>query len=306
MTDHAIEHRLAAILVADVAGYTRLMEADEAGVYARWRETRDEIIEPTITARRGRVVKFTGDGVLAEYPTAQSAVACALEIQELLRRPNALQMRIGLHLGDIYLENGDVYGDGVNVASRLQELAEVGGICMSSAVHDLVRKSVQGAFEDGGERRLKHIAEPVRIWRVSPAPPPTAAVVKAAEAASQRPGIAVLPFTNMSGDVEQEYSADGLVEDLITELARTGALHVIARNSTFVFKGRSVAIADVARELRVRYVLEGSVRKAGIRVTAQLIDAAGGGHLWAERFDRALDDIFAVQDEITRSIIGAL
>ncbi len=308
MKDQAIEHRLAAILVADVAGYTRLMEADEAGVYARWRETRDEIIEPTITARRGRVVKFTGDGVLAEFPTAQSAVACALEIQELLRRPNALQMRIGLHLGDIYLENGDVYGDGVNVASRLQELAEVGGICMSSAVHDLVRKSVQGAFEDGGERRLKHIAEPVRIWRVSPAPPPTAAVVKAAEAASQRPGIAVLPFTNMSGDVEQEYFADGLVEDLITELARTGALHVIARNSTFVFKGRPVAIADVARELRVRYVLEGSVRKAGqrIRVTAQLIDAAGGGHLWAERFDRALDDIFAVQDEITRSIIGAL
>jgi TolB-like protein/class 3 adenylate cyclase len=308
--DPQLAKRLAAVLVADVAGYARLMENDEAATYAAWRSARAEAIEPAVARHGGRIVKFTGDGFLAEFPTAESALASAVDVQKGWTGRDPLKLRIGIHLGDVVLEDDDIYGDGVNIAARLETLAEPGGICISGTVHDLVRRKAGVAFSDGGDAQLRHIDQPVRIWRAgaaqfavtnSPASAPS-------DATTRRPGIAVLPFANMSGDLEQEYFADGLTEDLITELSRTGALFVIARNSTFVYKGRAVSIPDIARELRVRYVLEGSVRKAGgrVRVTAQLIDGGSGGHLWAERYDRDLTDIFAVQDEITSSITRAL
>ena len=310
MHDPQLAKRLAAVLVADVAGYARLMESDEAATYAAWRSARAEAIEPAVTRNGGRIVKFTGDGFLAEFPTAESALASAVDVQKGWTGRDPLKLRIGIHLGDVVLEEGDIYGAGVNIAARLETLAEPGGICISGTVHDLVRRQAGIAFSDGGDTQLKHIDQPVRIWRAGAAQFATNGpfVPAPSDAAAQRPSIAVLPFANMSGDAEQEYFADGLTEDLITELSRTGALFVIARNSTFVYKGRAVSIPDIARELRVRYVLEGSVRKAGsrVRVTAQLIEGGTGGHLWAERYDRDLTDIFAVQDEITASITQAL
>jgi adenylate cyclase len=307
--DPQLAKRLAAVLVADVAGYARLMESDEAATYAAWRSARAEAIEPAVSRHGGRIVKFTGDGFLAEFQTAESALASAIDLQTGWTGREPLKLRIGIHLGDVVLEQDDIYGDGVNIAARLEALAEPGGICISGTVHDLVRRKAGVAFTDGGDAQLRHIDQPVRIWRAGaahfaaglPAPAPS-------DVESRRPGIAVLPFANMSGETEQEYFADGLTEDLITELSRTGSLFVIARNSTFVYKGRAVSIPDIVRDLRVRYVLEGSVRKAGsrVRVTAQLIDGGSGGHLWAERYDRDLTDIFAVQDEITASITQAL
>jgi adenylate cyclase len=308
--DPQLAKRLAAVLVADVAGYARLMESDEAATYSAWRSARAEAIEPTVARHGGRIVKFTGDGFLAEFPTAESALASAVDVQTGWTGRDPLKLRIGIHLGDVVLEEDDIYGDGVNIAARLETLAEPGGICISGTVHDLVRRKSGVAFSDGGDAQLRHIDQPVRIWRVNAAQFAAAGAIASAPSGelARRPGIAVLPFANMSGDTEQEYFADGLTEDLITELSRTGALFVIARNSTFVYKGRAVSIPDIARELRVRYVLEGSVRKAGsrVRVTAQLIDGGSGGHLWAERYDRDLTDIFAVQDEITASITQAL
>jgi adenylate cyclase len=293
MQEQPAEQKLAAILFADVAGYAELMHADEAGTYQSWRKARTEIVEPTVAGHRGRIVKFTGDGFLAEFPSAEAAVVCALKIRDAFATAHPLKLRMGIHLGDIYFEAGDVYGDGVNVAARLESLAEPGGICVSGTVHELVRKRVPVEFVNGGRQSLKHISEPVQVWHVPPATtsePSTSAVLRSLDVALKRPSVAVLPFANLSGDPEQEYFADGLAEDLITELSRTGALFVIARNSTFVFKGRAVDVVKVARELGVRYVLEGSVRRAGqrVRVTAQLIDGTSGGHLWAERYDRDL------------------
>jgi TolB-like protein/class 3 adenylate cyclase/tetratricopeptide (TPR) repeat protein len=319
--------RLAAILFADIAGYTELMHANEAATYEAWRRARAEAVEPTVAAHRGRIVKFTGDGFLAEFPAAESAVTCAVKLQAAMAGREPLRLRMGIHLGDIYLEGGDVYGDGVNVASRLEGLAQPGGVCISGTVHDLVRKKVPVEFVDGGRQPLKHIAEPVQVWHIRPkgdaaalggpavprpagsSPvPPTPVLVENLKAAFKRPAIAVLPFDNLSGDAEQEYFADGLAEDLITELSRTGTLFVTARNSTFVYKKQAVDVPKVARDLGVNFVLEGSVRRAGqrVRVNAQLIDGKSGGHVWAERFDRDLTDIFAVQDEITRNIVAAL
>ena len=308
MAEHPVHQRLAAILFADVAGYAELMDKDEAGTYAAWRDARAAVVEPVIGQHKGRVVKFTGDGFLAEFSTAESALSCAVKMQEGFVGRDPLRLRIGVHLGDVYFENDDVYGDGVNVAARLEGLAEPGGICISGTVHDLVRKKLPLDFEDGGRQALKHIAEPIQVWRIAPRGGAVGRKASMPASIPRLPGIAVLPFVNMSGDIEQEYFADGLTEDLITELARTGALFVIARNSTFVYKGRAVNVPTVARELGVRYLLEGSVRKAAqrIRVTAQLIDGESGGHLWAERYDRDVSDVFAVQDEITRSIVGAL
>lgn len=312
------------------------MEADEAGTYAAWRSARIEAVQPIVAEFHGRVVKFTGDGFLADFPAAEPAVSAALRLQAAFASRAPLKLRIGIHLGDVYVEGGDVYGDGVNIAARLEGVAEPGGICISGTVHDLVRKRVAAAFVDGGRVALKHVAEPFQVWHVRPrgeppeprrAPPvdaPAAAPLAGAgtqtvspearrlvammEEAFRRPRLAVLPFQNMSHEGGQDYFADGLAEDLITELSRTGVLFVAARNATFVFRGQAVDVARVATELGVGYVLEGSVRRSGgrVRVTAQLIDAASGGHIWAERFDRELVDVFAVQDEITRNIVAAL
>ena len=306
--------RLAALLFADIAAYTRLMQADEAGTYATWKRARAEAVEPTVAQHGGRIVKFTGDGFLAEFPAAETALAAAIGLQTGFAPYAPLRLRIGVHLGDVYSEGDDLYGDDVNIAARLESLAEAGGICLSGTVHDLLHRKIAIRFEDGGRERLKNVAEPLQVWRIAPAalageaPQPAAASSTAADGAAPRASIAVLPFANMSGDPEQAYFADGLSEDIITELSRTGALLVIARNSTFAYKGRAVNVTEIARDLRVRFVLEGSVRKAGprVRVTAQLIDASTGGHVWAERYDRDIGDIFAVQDELTRSIVAAL
>jgi len=341
LPDPITQRRLAAILFADIAGYTSLMEADEAGTYAAWRSARGEAVQPIVEQFHGRVVKFTGDGFLADFPAAEAAVSAALRLQEAFVSRAPLRLRIGIHLGDVYSEGGDVYGDGVNIAARLEGVAAPGSVCISGTVHDLVRKRVAAEFVDGGRVTLKHVAEPLQVWHVRPRPAPAtaspvaagASAGRAAEAgpdapdlaspgvsaealrlvgmmeeAFRRPRLAVLPFQNMSPDGSQDYFADGLAEDLITELSRTGALFVMARNSTFVFKGREVDVPKVAAELGVGFVLEGSVRKSGsrVRVTAQLIEAATGGHLWAERFDRELVDVFDVQDEITRSIVRSL
>jgi adenylate cyclase len=308
--------RLAALLFADIAAYTRLMQADEAGIYAAWKRARAEAVEPTVARHGGRVVKFTGDGFLAEFPAAEAALASAIELQGGFAPYAPLKLRIGVHLGDVYSEGGDLYGDDVNIAARLESLAEAGGICLSGTVHDLVHRKIAAKFEDGGRQPLKNVEQPLQVWRIAAATlsdeAPAAAAPSGAPvdqaATGRRASIAVLPFVNMSGDPEQAYFADGLSEDIITELSRTGALFVIARNSTFAYKGRAVNVGEIARDLKVRFVLEGSVRKAGqrVRVTAQLIDASTGGHVWAERYDRDITDIFAVQDELTRSIVAAL
>ena len=314
MTEERIERKLAAILAADVAGYSRLMGEDEEGTLRGLTAHRRELIDPKIAEHRGRIVKTTGDGALVEFSSAVDAVRCAVEIQHGMLERNAgipvekrLAFRIGINVGDIIIQGGDIFGDGVNVAARLEGLAEPGGICVSRTVHDQIGTRFDIAFADLGEQAMKNIAQPVRVFRValdgaaSPAPSPTLPL-------PDRPSIAVLPFQNMSGDPEQEYFADGMVEDITSGLSRFKWLFVIARNSTFIYKGRPVDIKQVGRELGVRYVLEGSVRKAAgrVRITGQLIDAATGAHIWAERYDRAIDDIFAVQDEITISTVAAI
>lgn len=309
MAEARIERRLAAILCADVAGYSRLMGEDEEGTLAALKAHRRELIDPTLASHQGRIVKTTGDGLLVEFPSVVDAVRCAVLIQQELAGRNRdvaesrrIRFRVGINLGDIIIDEGDIFGDGVNVAARLQALAEPGGICVSGAVREQLGEKLPLGFADLGEHKVKNIARPVHVYRVGPSAP------AARPAAPDRPSIAVLPFTNMSGDAEQEYFADGMVEDIITGLSRIKWLSVIARNSSFVYKGKAVDVKQAARELGVRYILEGSVRKAGnrVRITGQLIEAASGAHLWAERYDRALDDIFALQDEITMSVVGAI
>ena len=305
-----IERRLAAILAADVAGYSRLVGADEEGTLNRFKAIRADLFDPQIAEHRGRIVKTTGDGLLVEFASVVDALRCAVEFQAGMSERNAtipaelrIQWRIGINVGDIVVEDEDIFGDGVNIAARLEGLALPGEICVSARVHEDAAGKVDVAFEDLGEQHLHNISRPVRVYRIG-----TGTAPRVALPLPDKPSIAVLAFTNMSDDPEQEFFADGIAEDIITVLSKSRLLFVIARNSSFTYKGKAVAVTDVGRELGVRYVLEGSVRKAGnrVRVTAQLIDALSGGHLWAERFDRDLADIFSVQDEITASVSGAI
>ena len=312
--------RLAAIVVVDVAGYSRLMGGDEEGTLAALKTHRRELLDPKIAAHNGRIVKTTGDGVLLEFASVLDAVRCCVEVQQAMPErnfdtPEDLRMlfRIGINLGDIIIDDDDIHGDGVNVAARLEGLAEPGGICISGSVHEQVRDRIDQAFEDSGEQEVKNIERPVRVWRWGAAPSPVAApspidVSKPVPGFAGRPAIAVLPFENLSPDPEQEYFADGIAEDILTRLAMWRHIPVIARHSSFTYKGRSFDVKDVGRELGARYVLEGSVRKAGnrVRINGQLIDATSGHHVWAEHYDRALEDVFAVQDEITDAIVTAL
>jgi adenylate cyclase len=318
VSEEGVERKLTTILAADVVGYSRLMGEDEAGTLARLKTLRKELVQPKITGGRGRIVKLMGDGLLAEFPSVVEAVRCAVDIQQDMgaREPGLpgdrrIRLRIGVNLGDIIVEGSDIYGDGVNVAARLEGLAEPGGICISGKVYEEVRNKLSTVFEDLGEREVKNIREPVRVYRwtetaADPSPGMTGA--ERPPPLPDKPSIAVLPFDNMSGDPEQEFFADGLVEDIITTLSKLAGLTVIARSSSFAYKGRAIDVRQAARELRVRYVLEGSVRRGGdrIRVNVQLIDATTGGHLWASRFDRLVDDIFAVQDEITLNVATEL
>jgi adenylate cyclase len=331
MEQPRVERRLAAILAADVAGYSRLIGADEEGTLARLKAIRADLVDCKIAEHRGRIVKTTGDGLLVEFQSVVDAVRCATQMQEGMAERNAavpverrIEWRIGINVGDIVVEDGDTFGDGVNVAARLEGLAEPGGVCVSARVHEDTAGRLDLAFEDIGEQSLKNIARPVRVYRIGPKsplpnPPPHAGEGGARSARlgapalpplslPDKPSIAVLSFTNMSGDPEQEFFAGGIAEDIITTLSKSRSLFVIARDSTFTYKGKAVAVKDIGRELGVRYVLEGSVRKAAnrVRVTAQLIEAATGGHLWAERYDRDLADIFAVQDEITLNVSAAI
>jgi adenylate cyclase len=303
-----IKRRLSAILAADIVGYTRLMEVDEDGTLAAWRGARADIIEPAIARHHGRIVKLTGDGFLAEFAAVSDAVVCAVALQTALDA-GTLAFRMGINLGDVVEEAGDIYGEGVNIAARLEALAEPGGICLSAGVYDQVKNRVEETFTDLGERQLKHVAHPVRVYALNIDKPADAENSPApSRADSDKPSVAVLPFDNLSGDKEQEYFSDGMAEDIITALSRLRGFSVTARNSSFAYKGKSPDIRTVAKELGVRYVLEGSVRKAGnrVRITAQLIDGQSGNHIWAERYDRELDDIFELQDEITLTVVGAL
>jgi len=317
---------LAAILAADVAGYSRLIGIDEEGTLNRLRSIRAEVIDPAIAAHRGRLVKTTGDGFLAEFASVVDALRCAVDAQQAIAGRNTwiataerIEFRIGIHQGDIVVEDGDIFGDGVNVAARLEALAEPGGICVSARVQEDAVGRLDLAFEDLGEQTLKNIARPVRVFRVQsesplPTPPPRAGEGRVgvaglpALALPDKPSIAVLPFQNISGDPEQEVFADGTVEDITTALSKLRWFFVIARNSSFAYKGRAVNVKQVGCELGVRYILEGSVRKSGnrLRITAQLVEAETGNHVWAERYDRDLDDIFAVQDEITERVVAAI
>src|SRR5712691_8046235 len=327
MAEERVERRLAAILAADVVGYSRLMGANEEATLAELKRHRRELVDPKITEHRGRIVKTTGDGILVEFASVVDAVRCAVDIQREMADRNAgvpaerrIEFRIGLNVGDIIIDDKDIYGDGVNIAARLEALAEPGGICASRVVRDQVRDKLAFAFEDMGEQQVKNIARPVRVHRIrideAPAalsavrPEPTSPALpdKPPLALPDKPSLAVLPFQNMSGDPEQEYFADGMVEEIITALSHFRQLFVIARNSSFTYKGRAVDVKQVGRELGVRYVLEGSVRKAAnrVRITGQLVDTATGAHLWAERFDGGLGDIFDLQDQVTESVVGAI
>ncbi len=312
-----MERRLAAILAADVVGFSRLMEQDEAGTLAALKAHRKELIDPAIAKHHGRIVKLMGDGALVEFASVVDAVDCAVTIQTGMAEryddvtgDRRIVFRIGINLGDVIIEGDDIYGNGVNVAARLEALADPGGICLSGTVYGEVKHKLDLAFEDLGDQQLKNIDEPVRVYRIASlqSPPVPTANRDAALALPDKPSIAVLPFTNMSNDPEQEYFADGVAEDIITGLSRMRWFFVSARNSSFTYKGRAVDIKQVSRELGVRYVLEGSVRKAGTRarISVQLIDATTGNHLWAERYDRELSDIFAVQDEITETVVATI
>src|SRR5258708_3478063 len=316
MVEARVQRRLAAILAADVAGYSRLMGADEEGTLAALKELRRGLADPKIKEHRGRIVKTTGDGLLVEFASVVDAVRCAVEVQHEMAERNVgvpderrIQFRIGINLGDIIKDGRDIYGDGVNVAARLEALAEPGGICVNRVVRDQVRDKLDFAFEDAGEQRVKNIARPLRVYHVRPGQVADEEMSAAQSplALPDKPSLAVLTFTNMSGDPEQEFVSHGVAEDVSTALSRYPSLFVIARNSSFTYKGRAVDVRQVGRELGVRYVLEGSVRKAGnrIRVTAQLVEAGTSNHVWAERYDPDLADIFAVQDEITEALTPA-
>jgi adenylate cyclase len=328
ITGKQIVRRLAAIMSIDVVGYARLMSGDESGTHLRLKTHRIERIEPAVRRHGGRLIKLTGDGAMLEFASAVEALGAAIEIQQAMADANrhqpadtAIVFRIGLDLGDLMVDDNELYGDSVNIAVRLEGAAPAGGILISGTVHDAVAGRLEAGFEDLGSLALKNIAKPVRAWRVTwaaedwsgkvdsaPAPSIAAAGLAMPPPLPDKPSIAVLPFTNMSGDPEQEYFTDGITEDIITELSRFHELFVIARNSSFTYKGRAVDVRAVAGELGVRYVLEGSIRKAvnRVRVTGQLIDALSGNHIWAERYDRVLEDVFAVQEELTRSIVRAI
>jgi TolB-like protein/class 3 adenylate cyclase len=336
LTGERVQRRLAAVLAADVAGYDRLMGGDEEGTLARLKAIKNAVVDPTIAAHRSRIVKTRGDRMLVEFASAVDAVRSAVEVQRRMAEKNAavpqdqrIEFCIGIHVGDIIFEEDDVFGDGVNIAARLEEIAEPGGICMSESAYREIRSKVDVGCEDLGLQTMKNIAEPMRAWRVelgaqsaastppggataplgSTSAPPTSPASEAwALALPEKPSIAVLPFDNMSNDPEQDYFADGLVEDIITALSRFKSLFVIARNSSFTYKGRSVDVRQVGRELGVRYVLEGSVRKAGsqLRITGQLIDSSTGSHLWAEKFDGGLEDVFELQDQVASSVAGVI
>jgi adenylate cyclase len=314
-----MERRLVAILAADVVGYSRLMGASEAGTLSALKAHRRELVDGKIAEHQGRIVKLTGDGMLVEFPSVVNAVACAVEIQRRMQERNTdvpqerrIEFRIGVNLGDIIFEDNDIFGDGVNVAARIESVAKPGGVSVSGPVRDSVGNRLELVFEDMGEQALKNIERPVRIYNVSlgaiqpraPAAPPP----QVAPAMKDKPSIAVLPFVNMSGDPEQEYFSDGITEDIITDLSKISGLRVIARNTVFAYKGKPSKVQRIAEELKVKFVLEGSVRKAGqrVRITGQLIDGKDGDHVWAERYDRDLTDIFAIQDDITHTIVEQL
>ncbi|RWM20191.1 MAG: adenylate/guanylate cyclase domain-containing protein [Mesorhizobium sp.] len=308
-----MEQRLAAILAADMAGYSRLMEADESGTLARLRTHRIELVDPAIAKNKGRIIKTTGDGMLVEFQSVTDAVKCAVEIQQRMKRRNSdvpqerrIEFRIGINLGDIIFDDEDIFGDGVNIASRIEQLADVGGICVTAAVATQIADRLEITMEDLGEKTLKNISRPVRLYRIGLDSPVLPGVE--AKRSISKPSIVVLPFNNMSGDPEQEFFADGLTEDIITELSRHHELFVISRNSSFVYKDRAVNVREVAEKLDVQYLVEGSVRKIGdrVRVTVQLIDTANDAHIWADKYDRKLDDIFAIQDEVTAAIAATL
>src|SRR5215472_3144606 len=310
--------RLAAILAADVAGYSRLMGADEGGTLQRLKAIREELIDPTIVTHHGRLVKTTGDGLLVEFGSVVSGLRCATEIQAGMAERNAtvppaerIEFRMGLNVGDVVVEDGDIFGDGVNVPARLEGLAEPGGICVSARVQEDAAGKLDLAFEDMGERQLKNIARAVRVYRVQDIAPTAKTSTIAASPAlpiPDKPSIAVLPFANMSGDPDQEYFADGMVEEITTAISRIRWLFVIARNSSFTYKGQAIDVKQVGRELGVRYVLEGSVRKASgrVRITGQLIDALSSIHLWADRFDGSLEEVFELQDMVAISVTGVI
>ncbi len=309
----AATRRLAAILAADVAGYSRLMGTDEEGTLERLNALRREFLDPKIAEHHGRIVKTTGDGLLVEFRSVVDALRCALEVQQGMAGrhtdvgvDNRIELRIGINLGDVIVEGDDIFGDGVNIAARLEAFAEPGGICVSRTVVTQTHGKLDFAVENLGEQNLKNIAQPIHVFRVlaEPKPMPEPAALPLPD----KPSIAVLPFQNMSGDPEQEYFADGMVEEIITALSRIRWLFVIARNSSFTYKGRAVEVKQVGRELGVRYVLEGSVRKSGnrVRITAQLIDATSGAHLWADRFDGLLEDVFELQDKVAISVAGVI
>jgi adenylate cyclase len=311
------KRRLAAIVSADAVGYSRLMGADEAGTLAAFRAHRAELIDPKIAQHGGRIVKTMGDGLLLEFASVVAATQCVIEIQQGMAERNRcieaerrITFRIGVNLGDIIIEGEDILGDGVNVAARLQEIAEPGGVTVSDRVHEDVRDRLGFIFTDAGEKSLKNIARPVQVWRWLPDGPSAAVSAPAVPPppASERPTVAVLPFESLSDDPEQQFFADGISEDIITALAKFHSLDVVGRNTSFAYRGRSVGLKQVSEALGVRYILEGSVRKAGkrVRITAQLIDGAADRHIWAERYDRELEDVFQVQDEIIEIIVATL
>jgi TolB-like protein/class 3 adenylate cyclase/Tfp pilus assembly protein PilF len=320
-----LERRLAAVVAADVADYGRLMRVDDARTLTDLKNARRTLINPAVAAHRGRIVKTVGGEMLVEFPSAVDAAQCAVEVQRGMAKQNAavpqdarIEFRIGIHLGDVMIDENDIFGDGVNIAARLEKLAEPGGICVSDDAHRQIRGKVSAVFDDLGAQTLKNIAEPMRAWRIRiggdavPAPAPEPAKASAPPnrpvALPDIPSIAVLPFQNMSGDPEQEYFADGMVEEIITALSRFKSLFVIARNSSFTYKSKSVDIKQVGRELGVHYVLEGSVRKSGdrVRISGQLIEAATGTHIWADRFEGGLEDVFGLQDQVTTSVVGLI
>jgi adenylate cyclase len=317
-----MERRLAAVLAADVAGYSRLMGCDEEGTLANLKSLRKTLVDPCIAAHRGRIVKTTGDGMLVEFASAVDAARCAVEVQRGMAAQNAgapldtrIEFRIGIHVGDIIIDDNDIFGDGVNIAARLEGIAEPGGVCISDDAQRQVRGKVEVAFDDMGPQTLKNIAEPMRTWRMKTSGAPASVVARAVPAGTtqslappDKPSIAVLPFENMSSDLDHSFLVDGIAEELITSLSHVSALFVIARNSTFAYRGKSRDLRQVGQELGVRYILEGSVRRAGerIRVTAQLVDSTDGRHVWADRYDRPVTDVFEIQDDLTREIVTAL
>src|SRR5579862_2160816 len=310
MAEEPSQRRLTTIFAADVVGYSRLMGEDEAGTLAALKQRRHEVLAPLVKQHGGRIFKLMGDGVLVEFPSVVNAVQCAVEVQKGMPAARQIVLRIGVNLGDVIVEGGDLYGDGVNLAARLEGLAEPGGICLSDTAHQHVGNKLQLAFRDMGEQSVKNFAKSVRVYSIAgeaPAVSPSAAPGESPQG-RDKPAIVVLPFANMSGDAEQEFFADGLTEDILTELSRFRDLLVISRNTSSRYKGKPVDVKKIARELAVHYLVEGSVRKAGnrVRVNVQLIDTESDRHIWAERYDRDLSDIFAIQDEITTSIVATL